>query len=60
MFKKDDNILSKDDPDNENLFVADVYGNSDGRLYANVYRFSNDDVWNAGSSHRFVVPQLTA
>ena len=40
-------------------FVANVNLNSDGRLKANVNRFSNDNVWNAENRNRVVVPKLT-
>lgn len=39
-----------------NLFVAYMGVYSDG-LYVFVYRFESDDVWNAGSLTRMVVPQ---
>lgn len=42
----------------EQFFVALVLVDSDG-LYVSVYRFENVCVWDAGYSHRMVVPQLT-
>ena len=38
-------------------FVANVNRN-DGKLKANVNRFSNDNVWNADNRNRVVVPKL--
>ena len=43
----------------DQFFVAYVYVLSGG-LRVRVYRFEFDVVWGAGSSHRLVVPQLTA
>jgi len=43
----------------EQFFVASVYVHSGG-LYVSVHRFERDGVWDAGYSHRMVVPQLTA
>jgi len=40
------------------FFVANVCVSSDGRLDANVRRFSGVDVWCAEYRHRFVSPQL--
>jgi hypothetical protein len=42
----------------DEFFVADVRMDSGGRLYADVYRFSDGIVWSAESRHRFVFPQL--
>ena len=42
----------------DEFFVAYVNLYSDGRLRADVYRFSDDDVWDAESRNRVVVPQL--
>ncbi len=39
------------------LFVVIVHAYSDGRLHANVDRFSHDYVWHAEDEHRLVVPQ---
>jgi hypothetical protein len=41
----------------DEFFVAYVFVNSDGSLYAYVYRFSYDYVWHAEVRFRFVVPQ---
>ena len=38
--------------------MVNVNAYSDGRLNANVNRFSNDNVWNAENEHRLVVPKL--
>ncbi len=40
------------------FFVASVGVGSDGSLRAIIYRFLSDDVWEAESRRRFVVPQL--
>lgn len=42
----------------DDFFVARVVVNSGGFLYADVYRFSNDSVWDAGRGRRVVIPQL--
>jgi len=43
---------------NGEVFVANVYFDSDDKLKVNVYRLEDDDVWNAENRHRVVVPQL--
>jgi hypothetical protein len=40
------------------FFVAHVRVHGAGRLSTHVYRLSHDNVWNAVSRHRVVVPQL--
>lgn len=40
------------------LFVANVFVDSDGRLFVRVFRFSDDFVWRAEFRRRFVLPQL--
>ncbi len=42
----------------EELFVADVFRSSGGRVEADVGRFSDGYVWDAEDRHRVVVPQL--
>ena len=59
LFKKDDTILSQDDPNNYNLFVAHVCMCSDGRLNVDVHRFLYESIWYAYVNRRFAVPQLT-
>ena len=60
LLKKDESILCKDDPNNENLFVAHVRVLSVGYLRVLVYRFSDGHTWCAEYYPWFVVPQLTA
>ncbi len=43
----------------DEFFVAGVNLYDDGRPDAHVHRFSNDNVWNAVSRRRIVLPQLT-
>lgn len=57
LFKKDDSILSEDDPDNKNLFIADVRVYSSDRLRVDARPFSLARKWNAECRDRFVIPQ---
>ncbi len=59
LLKEDDTILSQDDPNNYNLFVAQVCMRSDGRLNVDVHLFSYESIWYAYVNRRFAVPQLT-
>jgi hypothetical protein len=59
LFKKDDTIFSKDDPNNENLFIADVRVRSCGYLRVHVDSFSVDNMGIAECPCRFVFPQQT-
>jgi hypothetical protein len=60
LLKKDESILCKDDPTNENLFVASVNVHSDGYLSVYVRPFSRDSGWRVAYGHLFLFPQLTA